>query len=324
MTTLSPTITTAELMAIDYRYHYTASELEADWQRLCATHSYKTGAQFKPGMKLCQHFCPNFWDIESATGKSFATAWQDPVVMDKVREWGLQGMSQLWLSWVRRAVFMAAGLPNSSYYRPHFSKQVIGMTGKPHGVLYDPCAGWGGRMLGTLAAGWDYHACEPNPTTHANLARMYDFITDRINTPTQSTIRLQGAETFDVATIGPVDIVLTSPPYFNLEVYTHDTEQSYNRHSTYDAWRDGWLTPLINHCLDNLKVEGISAWNVMNVGKLDLSGDVIKAHSERGWVLFDTVGFQSPLANIRKLKNKDVTYLFKHESNTDTFRPPAI
>ena len=320
MTTLSPTITTAELMAIDYRYHYSLSELEADWQRLCATHSYKTGAQFKPGMKLCQHFCPNFWDIESAAGKSFAKAWNDPVVMDKVREWGLQGMSQLWLSWVRRAVFMAAGLPNSSYYRPHFSKQVIGMTGKSHGVLYDPCAGWGGRMLGTLASGWDYHSCEPNPLTHANLQRMIEFV----NPKTQANIRLQGAETFDVSTIGPVDIVLTSPPYFNLEVYNHDAEQSYNTHTTYDAWRDGWLTPLINHCLDNLKLEGISAWNVMNVGKLDLSGDVIKAHAERGWVLFDTVGFKSPLANIRKLKNKDVTYLFKHESNTDTFRPPVI
>jgi hypothetical protein len=57
MTTLSPSITTAELMAIDYRYNYSLSELEDDWQRLCSTTTYKQGAQFKPGMKLCQHFC---------------------------------------------------------------------------------------------------------------------------------------------------------------------------------------------------------------------------------------------------------------------------
>ena len=42
----------------------------------------------------------------------------------------LQGMSNLWLSWIRRAVFMCSGLPNSSMYRQHFSKQITMLTGK--------------------------------------------------------------------------------------------------------------------------------------------------------------------------------------------------
>ena len=66
--TLSKTITTAELMALDYRYDFSNSELWEDWQRLCKTRQYKTGSQFKPGMKLCQHFCDNFWQIENAAG----------------------------------------------------------------------------------------------------------------------------------------------------------------------------------------------------------------------------------------------------------------
>jgi len=305
--TLPQNITTQELMALDYRYNYSDEELQEDWRRLCATVSYKTGAQFKPGMKLCQHFCPNFWDISSADGKSFAQAWQDPVVMDRVRQWGLQGMSQLWLSWVRRAVYMAAGLPNSSFYRPHFSKQVIEMTGKLRGTLFDPCAGWGGRMLGTAAAGWDYYACEPNPDTWNNLQRMIAFI----KSPTVVSIAPVPVEVYDIGALRKVDIVLTSPPYFNLEVYNKSPQQSYNAHNTYDGWRDGWLVPLIDRCLDVLQPDGISAWNVMNVGKLDLSGDVIAAHARRGWTLTDTVGFQSPLSNIRKLKNKDVTYIFR-------------
>jgi hypothetical protein len=109
-----PTVTTAEIMTTDYRYNYSDTELRNDWRKLCSTTQYKRGAQFKPGMKLCQHFCPNFWEIENDKGLSFAQAWQDPQIMDQVRLWGLQGMSQLWLSWIVRAVFMAAGLPNTS------------------------------------------------------------------------------------------------------------------------------------------------------------------------------------------------------------------
>jgi ferredoxin len=30
------------------------------------------------GMKLCEHFCPNFYDIESSTGTSFKSLWTPP------------------------------------------------------------------------------------------------------------------------------------------------------------------------------------------------------------------------------------------------------
>jgi hypothetical protein len=304
---LSKDITTEELMALDYRYNYTDDELRKDWKKLVDVTQFKTGSQFKPGMKLCQHFFPNFWNIENENGLSFAKAWQDPVVMDKVRVWGLQGMSQLWLSWIRRAVYMASGLPNSSFYRPHFTKQVTMMTGKKTGTLFDPCAGWGGRMLGTVANGWNYVACDPNVETFENLNRLIDFldIRDRVklyNIP---------AENFDFDSLNSVDVVLTSPPYFNLEVYTKDGEQSYNKHGTYDKWLECWLQPLMVNCLNKLADDGISAWNVMNFKKNDIVKNVLDIHEKNGYTMFDTVGFQSPLANIRNLKNKDVTYLFR-------------
>lgn len=306
--TIRKDITTDELMAMDYRYHYSDKELNEDWHRLRNTTTFKTGSQFKPGMKLCQHFFDNFWTIENDKGKSFAKAWQDPVIMDKVRVWGLEGMSQLWLSWIRRAVFMAGGLPNSSFYRPHFTRQVTMMTGKAKGTLFDPCAGWGGRMLGTVSNGWDYIACEPNKETYGNLLRLIAFlgIEDRV------TLHNIPAETFDFKNQKMVDVVLTSPPYFNLEVYTKDQEQSYNQFNTYRTWSDNWFVPLIESSLSILDPAGISAWNVMNFGKNDLVGDLIEAHKKHGWELKSTVGFNSPLNNIRKLKNKDVTYIFGH------------
>ena len=299
-------ITTEELMAIDYRYQYSEQELRTDWMKLCNTTQFKKGSQFKPGMKLCQHFFPNFWHIKNDKGVSFADAWNNPEIMDKVRLWGLSGMSNLWLSWIRRAVFMSAGLPNSSFYRPHFSRQVIRSTGKSNGTLFDPCAGWGGRMLGTVSAGWKYIGCDPNVETFDNLSRMIEFL------DIQNKVELNNipVEDYNIEALDGVDIVLTSPPYFNLEVYTDDENQSYNKFNTYDVWRDNWLYPLIDRSLNILNDDGISAWNVMNFKKNDFVGDVIRKHEERGMKLVDTVGFDSPLANIRNLKNKDVTYIF--------------
>jgi hypothetical protein len=258
-------------------------------------------------MKLCQHFFPNFWNIENDKGLSFAKAWNDPVVMNKVREWGLQGMSQLWLSWIRRAVYMASGLPNSSFYRPHFARQICEMTGKKTGTLFDPCAGWGGRMLGTVSCDWNYVSCDPNKDTFDNLCRLIEFL----NVQDKVKIHNIPAETFDFNSLHDVDVVLTSPPYFNLEVYTSDEKQSYNRHATYETWKKDWLVPLMSNCMGVLSQDGISAWNVMDFGKNDLVDTVVSFHEKNGWKLKTTVGFQSPLANIRKLKNKDVTYIFQ-------------
>lgn len=304
-------ITTAELMQRDYHYNYAPGELYADWARLQKTAVYKNGSQFKPGMKLCQHFFPNFWRIQNARGQSFASAWQDPELMNSVREWGLSGMSNLWMSWIRRAVYMRAGLPNSSFYRPHFSKQICEMTGLEQGRVFDPCMGWAGRLLGTVAAGWHYTGCDPNTETFANIGRLVDFleIHGRVD------LHCQGAEAFDYAQCPPVDVVVTSPPYFNLEVYTDSETQSYNRHSSYESWRDQWWLPTVRNCLGILKPKGISAWNVMNFGGHDLVQDLITAHESAGWHLTSTLGFDSPLANLRKIKNRDVTYIFRRSDN---------
>jgi hypothetical protein len=162
-------ITTQDLMKVDFHYNYTDKELLKDWNWLKNETVFKTGSQYKPGLKLCQHFCSNFFDIETKKGKSFVKSWNDPVLMDKVRLWGLSKMSALYLSWIRRAVYMASGMHNPSFYRPHLSKQIILSTQKTEGILFDPCAGWGGRLLGTVASGWKYVGCEPNVETYNNL-----------------------------------------------------------------------------------------------------------------------------------------------------------
>lgn len=286
-------------MAIDYHYSYTEDELYRDWLRLVTTPTthYKSGAQFKPGLKLCHHFFPNFWHIENDRGNSFAKCWQDYELMDRVRQWGLQSMSSLWLSWIRRAVYMQAGLSSSTFYRPHFAKLIIN---QPTGHLFDPCAGWGGRMLGTVAAGWTYEACEPNQETYSNLMRLIDFLS------IHDQVRIHNRPVESI-TIPTSDIVLTSPPYFNLERYNNDNDQCYNKWTNYNDWEKNWFIPLMEECITKTKM---SAWNVMNHKGNDMVQSVMKTHERMGMKLTKTVGFDSPFNNLRKVKNKDMTYVF--------------
>lgn len=308
MTKLDSNLTTVQLMNLDYKYSYTKSELNKDWERLCSVTQYKTGSQFRPGIKWCHHYMPHFFDIKDKRGKSFSSCWKDAEIMDKVLSWGKKGMSALWMSWIRRAVYMVGGLPNSSFYRPHFSKQIIELTGKNSGTLWDPCAGWGGRMLGTLASGWKYLACEPNEETYNKLEEMFEHLQAIDPELEEPTLINDGAE---YITPNNIDVVLTSPPYFDLEIYSGEETQCYSKYESYESWRDGWLFPLIDTGINALNEGGLSCWNVMNSARTpNIVEDVVQYHQQKGYTLQQTIGFKSPLANIRDTKNKDVTYVF--------------
>ena len=301
-------------MQLDYHFQYTENELREDWKRLCNVHEFKSGSQWKPGLKISQHFCKNFFDIETKNGKSFSKAWNDPVLMDKVRLWGLEKMSALYMSWIRRAVYMASGMHNPSFYRPHLARQIIKSTKTSNGVLFDPCAGWGGRMLGTVSAGWNYIGCEPNKTTYNHLLEIIEFL-DISNYVTLYNIP---CEDMNMSTISNVNIVLTSPPYFNLETYVDDATQSYMRHPSYDGWLKNWYLPMVEKNIALLNENGLSCYNVMDGLCKDIVYHTNKIHDSHGFTMIGQLGIDSPFVNYKKkLNKKDLTYIFKRIDKLD-------
>jgi tRNA1(Val) A37 N6-methylase TrmN6 len=107
-----------------------------------------------------------------------------------------------------------------------------------------------------------------------------------------------------------VDVVLTSPPFYNLENYDRDISEEYQ---TYEMWSSEFLKPLVEKSIKKLKPNGLSCWNVMNCGKHDLVGDIMEIHDSANMKLRNTMCVSSPLANLRTLKNKDVTYIFERK-----------
>ena len=146
---------------IDYQFNYTEQELIEDWKKLQKYHNkdFGTAAQTRPGMKLCEYFFPNFFDIKNSKGKGFTDFWNEQD-LQKVLRWNRKSHSTPYLSEIRRGVIFCNGLTKNTMYRPHLSKMINEYYNSKNTI--DPCCGWGGRLLGTVSAGAHYTGFEPN------------------------------------------------------------------------------------------------------------------------------------------------------------------
>ena len=153
--------------------------------------------------------------------------------------------------------------------------------------IYDPSSGWGGRILGAMAVRDDrtihYIGTDPNPDNHySGGTSRYSDLADFYNTKTyRSNSFFSSTNTYEVYKLGSeeirhdkdfqkhkgeIDLVFTSPPYFNREAYSDDENQSYKKYgSSYESWRNGFLRPTLSTCVEWLRPGGYLLWNIADI-----------------------------------------------------------
>jgi hypothetical protein len=149
-------------------------------------------------------------------------------------------------------------------------------------VIYDPSAGFGGRLLGALSLNEDrqihYVGTDPNPDNYLpEIGRTrYEYLGMYFN----SHIRRKHKTTYDLYSLGSevihendrfkrykgqVDFVFTSPPYFSAEGYSEDKNQSFKKYPVYSDWRDGFLRQTLKTAVEYLKPQRWLAFNIADV-----------------------------------------------------------
>ena len=156
--------------------------------------------------------------------------------------------------------------------------------------IYDPSAGWGGRILGAMSCRDDrvvhYIGTDPNPdnfyTVDSVVRSKYEDVAEFYNTRTyRGNSFLSEPNTYHIFQEcaedignhpdfqryrGCLDFVFTSPPYFNREAYSEDENQSYKKYgSSYESWRDGFLRPTLETCVEFLKSDRYLLWNIADL-----------------------------------------------------------
>jgi len=198
-------------------------------------------------------------------------------------------------------------------YRPVMAKLVADHFNADS--VLDVCSGWGGRMIGccSLNKNVKYVGFEPCKETYDGLCKIKELLnldnTTLINQPAEEALLLlRDDDMFDIG--------LTSPPYYNLEVYSDEDTQSLSRYTTYTDWVKKFLSPLIRGVIKHVRV---SCWSVKNFKtnqKYNLFDDVVRIHEENGWTQLKDVQFTMKNSkrpgNVKKevKTSEEITYVF--------------
>ena len=149
-------------------------------------------------------------------------------------------------------------------------------------VVFDPCSGFGGRLMGALTVASDrplhYVGNDPNPynfISDLNVSR-YEYLGQFYKNNVKQKNHLTYEFFQDCAEElhknkafqkykNKIDLVFTSPPYFNAEIYFGDKTDSSVRYPRYEDWRDKFLRRTLETCVSYLKKDGILIWNIADM-----------------------------------------------------------
>ena len=118
--------------------------------------------------------------------------------------------------------------------------------------MLDFSAGWGDRLIGAIASDIDYIGVDPNPCTHRGYAKIIKELGDS----KRHTVIKAPFEEVPLENLGRADLVLTSPPYFDLEVYSGEAGQSILSFPSEQGWLKGFLEPSLKKCWEALRPGG--------------------------------------------------------------------
>ena len=304
------------------RESYSDAEIQKDWALLMkkdtTSNAMNISATEVAGMKVLRKHMRHFHAVRNYKGHSVESLWTQPC-LEKALRFNRAQHSTPYASEIIRSLSFANGLGKVTMYRPLMAKKVVSYLADKDKLkevrVLDVCAGWGGRMIGAKSVDYTssrsksvepsvdsikvhYTGIDPCAKTYEALRAIRDELeltnVTLINKPAEVALQ-------ELDPCVKYDIALTSPPYYNLEIYSDEPTQSIasGPNYGYQTWLNEFLRPVIQGVI-RLGVK-YSCWSVKNFKtdkKYDLLDDVIRIHAEHGWRLLEEVVFT--MANSRR------------------------
>tara|TARA_R110001592_G_scaffold15951_1_gene68491 strand:- start:990 stop:1895 length:906 start_codon:yes stop_codon:yes gene_type:complete len=168
--------------------------------------------------------------------------------------------------------------------------------------VLDPTAGWGGRMLGAMSMGINYTGIDTNTNLKEGYNKMMNELwiggceKHKILNPEYKMIWESCLEV-DYSKLD-YDLVLTSPPYINMEIY--ENCPLFDKKTFYQEF----LIPMMNKVFEYLKIDGNMCINISP----KMFNDLMKA----GYRPPDQeIDLRQQLGKQYKTKSQDLIYVWK-------------
>lgn len=168
------------------------------------------------GLKIIEHFHKSIWRCNRKGFKSPIDAWQDPLLLYKVIENRLKYLKTDFLTpYQIRSGFSHSGkAPKVSIFKPAYAKYLIQKYLNDYNEVFDPCAGFSGRMLGTAVLGKHYIGQDINSITIKEAKAIKDFLSLDAELYIKDSL-------YDT---GNYECLFACPPYGDKETWHQDIE----------------------------------------------------------------------------------------------------
>ncbi len=157
------------------------------------------------------------------------------------------------------------GFKECSTFKPKLEKFFIEFFSARK--ILDLSSGWGDRLIGAMASDIDcYHGFDPNPCLHPNYKNIIKTFKDyQVN---KNAVYIIKKQPFENSVLKPnyYDLMMTSPPYFTMEIYDDNPStsitQSITNIQSEKEWFDKFLLVWIDKIYTALRKDGVLALNI--------------------------------------------------------------
>lgn len=179
------------------------------------------------------------------------------------------------MSWVRKVANFPCRTAKDIYERY--------WDGENRLNILDTSMGFGSRMSASLLSGHNYCGFDPNQSLFKKLCEYKNWLVDQgiVEEDRRVGLYCGGSEVFRPELFELFDVSFTSPPYFNLEVYSNDKGASSSNYDNYMAWVKEFVKPTVYNTYCYLKTGGYAMINIKNINKKETCyDDFFKAFKE--------------------------------------------
>lgn len=263
------------------------------------------------GIALCSSYFPNRYKAVSRKRKSAFEVWHTDKALRRAIRFQFRVGDPVMPHRVLRAVTMNCRTP--TVFRPTIARFIYQRYLPNGGRTWDCCAGYGGRLLGAVVSGVEYIGTDVEPETVQGNLDLAAALGEKVQ------VHCCPAEEFDPP---PVDLVFTSPPYFQQEMYAGGP-QSWKRYPSFDEWVEFFLLPVIQRGAKALRPGGHFVLNVADVrrGKqyLPLVGKSVELLLSCGLSEVETL--RLPLSKINREDPWEPILVFQKRTTQTPIRP---
>jgi len=198
-----------------------------------------------------------------------------------------------------------------SNFPPIWAKSIIQDLDLEEADMLDYSSGFGGRLIGAYASdkikkyvGVD--PCKNNYDSVTKIGEVVDYHSNLSKKDFSWELKNITAEEYFEKFDEKFDLVLTSPPYFDLEVYENDKSQSYIKHNSYEDWLNNWHHKILDSSKSVLNNNGYCCVFISNNKENPLLDDT-KSYMEGVFGNCRVQGFLLP--NVEYNRNKNIKRL---------------